>query len=118
MSKYGVFSGPYFRVFRPIIGKHEPEKKSVFGYFARSVLGVCTLAQTDFKPYLEHKESLANRAYSVKLNPVKTSVIFTSFPGKQIPQNVVKFYLVSTAIRDHLFSACKKFTEKLTFRNL
>ena len=101
VSKYGVFSGPYFRVFRPIIGKHEPEKNSVFGYCARSVLGGCKLAQTDFKPYSEHKESLANRAYSVKLNPVKTSVIFTNFPGKQIPQNVVKYYLVSTAIRDH-----------------
>ena len=26
MSKYGVFSGPYFPVFSPNTGKYEPEK--------------------------------------------------------------------------------------------
>ena len=36
MSKYGVFSGPYFPVFSPNTGKYEPEKNSVFGHFSRS----------------------------------------------------------------------------------
>ena len=46
MSKYGVFSGPYFRVFglntrkqeyrNPNKGIYGPEKKSVFGHFSRS----------------------------------------------------------------------------------
>ena len=45
MSKYGVFSGPYFpvfglnteiiSVFSPNAGKYGPEKNSVFGHFTR-----------------------------------------------------------------------------------
>ena len=47
VSKYGVFSGPYFpafwlnteiSVFSPNAGKYEPEKKSIFGHFSRSVV--------------------------------------------------------------------------------
>ena len=35
MSKYGVFSGPYFPVVR--MGKIQARKNSVFGHFSRSV---------------------------------------------------------------------------------
>ena len=35
MSKYGVFSGPYFAVVR--MGKIQARKNSVFGHFSRSV---------------------------------------------------------------------------------
>ena len=34
MSKYGIFSGPYF----PKFGKIQTRKNSVFGHFSRSVL--------------------------------------------------------------------------------
>ena len=33
MSKYGVFSGPYFPVFRPTTGKYGPEKTPYFDFF-------------------------------------------------------------------------------------
>ena len=36
MSKYGVFSGPYFSVFSPNTGEYGPEKNSVLGHFSRS----------------------------------------------------------------------------------
>ena len=36
MSKYGVFSGPYFHVFGVNAGKYGPEKNSVFGHLSRS----------------------------------------------------------------------------------
>ena len=36
VSKYGVFSGPYFPVFSPNVEKYGPEKNSVFGHFSRS----------------------------------------------------------------------------------
>ena len=38
MTKYGVFSGPYFPVFRPnteIHGMNTGQKNSVFGHFSR-----------------------------------------------------------------------------------
>ena len=37
LSKYGVFSGPYFPVFGLITGKYGPEKNFVFGHFSCSV---------------------------------------------------------------------------------
>ena len=37
MSKYGVFSGPYFPPFGLNTGKNGPEKNSVFGHFSHSV---------------------------------------------------------------------------------
>ena len=37
VSKYGVFSGPYYPVFGLNIGKYRPEKNSVCGHFSRSV---------------------------------------------------------------------------------
>ena len=36
MSKYGVFSGPYFAVFGLNTGKYGLEKNSVFGHFWHS----------------------------------------------------------------------------------
>ena len=36
MSKYGVFSGPYFPVFGLNTGKYGLEKNSVFGHFWHS----------------------------------------------------------------------------------
>ena len=36
MSKYGVFSGPYFLVFWLNTEKYKPEKKYVFGQFSHS----------------------------------------------------------------------------------
>ena len=51
MSKYGVFSGPYFpafglqylSVFTPNAGKYGPEKNSVFGHFSRIVMSLSTI---------------------------------------------------------------------------
>ena len=36
VSKYRVFSGPYFPVFGLNTGKYRPEKNSVFGHFSRN----------------------------------------------------------------------------------
>ena len=36
MSKYRVFSGPYFSVFSPNTGEYGPEKNFVLGHFSRS----------------------------------------------------------------------------------
>ena len=36
MSKYGVFSCPYFPVFELYTGKYGPEKNSIFGHFSRT----------------------------------------------------------------------------------
>ena len=38
MSKYGVFPGRYFHVFRLNTGKYGPEKNSLFEHFSRSEL--------------------------------------------------------------------------------
>ena len=37
VSKYGVFSGPYFPVFGLNTGKYVPEKNSVFRHFSLRV---------------------------------------------------------------------------------
>ena len=38
MSKYGVFSGPYFPVFGLNTGKYGPEENSAFEHFWRSAM--------------------------------------------------------------------------------
>ena len=38
MSKYRIFPGPYFTVFRPNTGKYGPEKNSVFGHFSHGAI--------------------------------------------------------------------------------
>ena len=37
MSKYGVFSGPYFPVFSPNTGKYGPEKNHAVAFFEKTV---------------------------------------------------------------------------------
>ena len=76
LSKYGVFSGPYFTVFSPNTGKYGPEKTLYLDTFSCSATKDISKIKLNFSPYIDYKNLLSFVHISMTLqnhfqNPVR-----------------------------------------------
>ena len=76
LSKYGVFSGPYFTVFSPNTGKYGPEKTPYLDTFSCSATKDTSKRKLNFSPYTDYENLLSLVHISMTLqnhiqNPVR-----------------------------------------------